>query len=178
MKCGVDCRPPGFISVNPSEVFPGVRDGRFVPQILNFRDVCVCVCVCADTRWGIRSFEEAGVCVFSAIIAAEMTNNSISPPDSLSCLQIYPGAVELMQVIEEFIHIVGLGMKDFHNAYLMTGNLGKKLYCCYTLLLSLSRPPPGGHGCLSFLSRSLTQTRNLSTLGPPTLASITPTSVN
>lgn len=40
-------------------------------------------------------------------------------------VQIYPGAVELMQVIEEFIHIVGLGMKDFHNAYLMTGNLGK-----------------------------------------------------
>lgn len=39
--------------------------------------------------------------------------------------QIYPGAVELMQVIEEFIHIVGLGMKDFHNAYLMTGNLGE-----------------------------------------------------
>lgn len=39
--------------------------------------------------------------------------------------QIYPGSVELMQVIEEFIHIVGLGMKDFHNAYLMTGNLGK-----------------------------------------------------
>uniref|UniRef100_A0A6Q2ZJT3 Adhesion G protein-coupled receptor B3 n=1 Tax=Esox lucius TaxID=8010 RepID=A0A6Q2ZJT3_ESOLU len=37
--------------------------------------------------------------------------------------QIYPGAVELMQVIEEFIHIVGQGMKDFHNAYLMTGNL-------------------------------------------------------
>uniref|UniRef100_A0A8C9Z4H1 Adhesion G protein-coupled receptor B3 n=1 Tax=Sander lucioperca TaxID=283035 RepID=A0A8C9Z4H1_SANLU len=32
-------------------------------------------------------------------------------------------SVELMQVIEEFIHIVGLGMKDFHNAYLMTGNL-------------------------------------------------------
>lgn len=32
-----------------------------------------------------------------------------------------------MQVIEEFIHIVGLGMKDFHNAYLMTGNLGKAL---------------------------------------------------
>lgn len=40
--------------------------------------------------------------------------------------QIYPGSVELMQVIEEFIHIVGLGMKDFHNAYLMTGNLGKR----------------------------------------------------
>uniref|UniRef100_A0A665X818 AGRL2-4 GAIN subdomain A domain-containing protein n=1 Tax=Echeneis naucrates TaxID=173247 RepID=A0A665X818_ECHNA len=37
--------------------------------------------------------------------------------------KIYPGSVELMQVIEEFIHIVGLGMKDFHNAYLMTGNL-------------------------------------------------------
>nr|XP_057914071.1 adhesion G protein-coupled receptor B3 isoform X3 [Doryrhamphus excisus] len=37
--------------------------------------------------------------------------------------KMYPGAVELMQVIEEFIHIVGLGMKDFHNAYLMTGNL-------------------------------------------------------
>uniref|UniRef100_A0A4W4EZB9 AGRL2-4 GAIN subdomain A domain-containing protein n=1 Tax=Electrophorus electricus TaxID=8005 RepID=A0A4W4EZB9_ELEEL len=38
-------------------------------------------------------------------------------------VSIYPGSVELMQVIEEFIHIVGLGMKDFHNAYLMTGNL-------------------------------------------------------
>ncbi|KAJ8359971.1 hypothetical protein SKAU_G00164960 [Synaphobranchus kaupii] len=37
--------------------------------------------------------------------------------------KIYPGSVELMQVIEEFIHIVGLGMKDFHNSYLMTGNL-------------------------------------------------------
>ncbi|XP_068069199.1 adhesion G protein-coupled receptor B3 isoform X4 [Danio rerio] len=37
--------------------------------------------------------------------------------------QIYPGSVELMQVTEEFIHIVGLGMKDFHSAYLMTGNL-------------------------------------------------------
>uniref|UniRef100_A0A8C9RTE9 Adhesion G protein-coupled receptor B3 n=1 Tax=Scleropages formosus TaxID=113540 RepID=A0A8C9RTE9_SCLFO len=37
--------------------------------------------------------------------------------------QIYPGSVELMQIIEDFIHIVGLGMKDFHNSYLMTGNL-------------------------------------------------------
>ncbi|XP_051775086.1 adhesion G protein-coupled receptor B3 isoform X2 [Erpetoichthys calabaricus] len=37
--------------------------------------------------------------------------------------QIYPGAVELMLIIEDFIHIVGLGMKDFHNSYLMTGNL-------------------------------------------------------
>ncbi|RXM32344.1 Adhesion G protein-coupled receptor B3 [Acipenser ruthenus] len=37
--------------------------------------------------------------------------------------QIYPGSVELMMVIEDFIHIVGLGMKDFHNSYLMTGNL-------------------------------------------------------
>ncbi|XP_056616853.1 adhesion G protein-coupled receptor B3 isoform X3 [Triplophysa dalaica] len=37
--------------------------------------------------------------------------------------QIYPGSVELMQVIEEFIHIVGLGMKDFQNTYQMTGNL-------------------------------------------------------
>uniref|UniRef100_A0A8C6KQV7 Adhesion G protein-coupled receptor B3 n=1 Tax=Nothobranchius furzeri TaxID=105023 RepID=A0A8C6KQV7_NOTFU len=27
------------------------------------------------------------------------------------------------RVIEDFIHIVGLGMKDFHNSYLMTGNL-------------------------------------------------------
>lgn len=46
--------------------------------------------------------------------------------------QIYPGAVELMQVIEEFIHIVGLGMKDFHNAYLMTGNLGENRTLCST----------------------------------------------
>ncbi|KAI3362661.1 hypothetical protein L3Q82_001735 [Scortum barcoo] len=45
------------------------------------------------------------------------------PGPRSNLLKIYPGAVELMQVIEEFIHIVGLGMKDFHNAYLMTGNL-------------------------------------------------------
>ncbi|MGH0173268.1 UNVERIFIED_CONTAM: hypothetical protein FKN15_065115 [Acipenser sinensis] len=38
-------------------------------------------------------------------------------------VQIYPGSVELMMVTEDFIHIVGLGMKDFHNSYLMTGNL-------------------------------------------------------
>jgi len=34
--------------------------------------------------------------------------------------------VELMQVIEDFIHIVGMGMMDFQNSYLMTGNVGKK----------------------------------------------------
>ncbi|KAJ7409908.1 adhesion G protein-coupled receptor B3-like protein [Willisornis vidua] len=39
--------------------------------------------------------------------------------------QIYPGSVELMQVIEDFIHIVGMGMMDFQNSYLMTGNVGK-----------------------------------------------------
>lgn len=58
------------------------------------------------------------------LITGELFKLKLSP-----CLyylvQIYPGAVELMQVIEDFIHIVGLGMKDFHNAYLMTGNLGK-----------------------------------------------------
>eukprot|EP00062_Callorhinchus_milii_P018434 gi/632971913/ref/XP_007902402.1/ PREDICTED: brain-specific angiogenesis inhibitor 3-like [Callorhinchus milii] len=37
--------------------------------------------------------------------------------------QIYPGSVELMEVIEDFIHVVGMGMMDFHNSYLMTGNL-------------------------------------------------------
>ncbi|KAH0505754.1 Adhesion G protein-coupled receptor B3 [Microtus ochrogaster] len=37
--------------------------------------------------------------------------------------QIYPGSIELMQVIEDFIHIVGLGMMDFQNSYLMTGNV-------------------------------------------------------
>ncbi|XP_069462299.1 adhesion G protein-coupled receptor B3 isoform X3 [Ambystoma mexicanum] len=37
--------------------------------------------------------------------------------------QIYPGSVELMQVIEDFIHIVGMGMMDFHNSYLTTGNV-------------------------------------------------------
>lgn len=31
-----------------------------------------------------------------------------------------------MQVIEDFIHIVGIGMMDFQNSYLMTGNVGKK----------------------------------------------------
>uniref|UniRef100_A0A4W3IKP0 Adhesion G protein-coupled receptor B3 n=1 Tax=Callorhinchus milii TaxID=7868 RepID=A0A4W3IKP0_CALMI len=29
----------------------------------------------------------------------------------------------LMLVIEDFIHVVGMGMMDFHNSYLMTGNL-------------------------------------------------------
>uniref|UniRef100_A0A8C4PHD1 Adhesion G protein-coupled receptor B3 n=1 Tax=Equus asinus asinus TaxID=83772 RepID=A0A8C4PHD1_EQUAS len=37
--------------------------------------------------------------------------------------QIYPGSIELMQVIEDFIHIVGMGMMDFQNSYLMTGNV-------------------------------------------------------
>ncbi|XP_075454212.1 adhesion G protein-coupled receptor B3 isoform X9 [Ascaphus truei] len=37
--------------------------------------------------------------------------------------QIYPGSVELMQVIEDFIHIVGMGMMDFQNSYLTTGNV-------------------------------------------------------
>ncbi|CAD7678006.1 unnamed protein product [Nyctereutes procyonoides] len=37
--------------------------------------------------------------------------------------QIYPGSIELMQVIEDFIHIVGIGMMDFQNSYLMTGNV-------------------------------------------------------
>ncbi|XP_078504136.1 adhesion G protein-coupled receptor B3 isoform X2 [Lissotriton helveticus] len=37
--------------------------------------------------------------------------------------QIHPGSVELMQVIEDFIHIVGLGMMDYHNSYLTTGNV-------------------------------------------------------
>ncbi|XP_063299041.1 adhesion G protein-coupled receptor B3 isoform X4 [Pelobates fuscus] len=37
--------------------------------------------------------------------------------------QIYPGSVELMQVIEDYIHIVGMGMMDFQNSYLTTGNV-------------------------------------------------------
>ncbi|XP_048210651.1 adhesion G protein-coupled receptor B3-like [Perognathus longimembris pacificus] len=37
--------------------------------------------------------------------------------------QIYPGSIELMQVIEDFIHVVGVGMMDFQNSYLMTGNV-------------------------------------------------------
>ncbi|XP_013921168.1 PREDICTED: brain-specific angiogenesis inhibitor 3-like [Thamnophis sirtalis] len=37
--------------------------------------------------------------------------------------QIYHGSIELMQVIEDFIHIVGMGMMDFQNSYLMTGNV-------------------------------------------------------
>ncbi|XP_075058680.1 adhesion G protein-coupled receptor B3 isoform X3 [Mixophyes fleayi] len=37
--------------------------------------------------------------------------------------QIYPGSVELMQIIEDFIHIVGMGMMDFQNSYLTTGNV-------------------------------------------------------
>lgn len=59
------------------------------------------------------------------VTPASIVKNQKSPLVCFYLVQIYPGAVELMQVIEEFIHIVGLGMKDFHNAYLMTGNLGK-----------------------------------------------------
>ncbi|MGH0157358.1 UNVERIFIED_CONTAM: hypothetical protein FKN15_033564 [Acipenser sinensis] len=44
-------------------------------------------------------------------------------PEDYALAMIYPGSVELMMVTEDFIHIVGLGMKDFHNSYLMTGNL-------------------------------------------------------
>lgn len=67
-------------------------------------------------------------------------------PLSSSCpsfhVQIYPAAVELMQVIEEFIHIVGLGMKDFHNAYLMTGNLGETTshFAIYLVLTGTHNP--------------------------------------
>jgi len=31
-----------------------------------------------------------------------------------------------MQVIEDFIHIVGMGMMDFQNSYLMTGNVERE----------------------------------------------------
>ena len=37
--------------------------------------------------------------------------------------KIYLGSIVLMQVIEDFIHIVGMGMMDFQNSYLMTGNV-------------------------------------------------------
>ncbi|KAK2524034.1 hypothetical protein Q9233_009581, partial [Columba guinea] len=47
--------------------------------------------------------------------------------------QIYPGSVELMQVIEDFIHIVGMGMMDFQNSYLMTGNVDSSDFDGYSL---------------------------------------------
>lgn len=81
---------------------------------------------CAGTAGGYSSDADViwMVQIGLQLITGELFKLKLSP-----CLyylvQIYPGAVELMQVIEDFIHIVGLGMKDFHNAYLMTGNLGK-----------------------------------------------------
>lgn len=39
-----------------------------------------------------------------------------------------------MQVIEDFIHIVGMGMMDFQNSYLTTGNVGKNQLLTLSLL--------------------------------------------
>ncbi|CAG09440.1 unnamed protein product [Tetraodon nigroviridis] len=70
-----------------------------------------------------RSFDTTDPLVrIKGAMCGDMCAHTVSPGGKY-LPQIYPGAVELMQVIEEFIHIVGLGMKDFHNAYLMTGNL-------------------------------------------------------
>jgi hypothetical protein len=82
-----------------------------------------------------------------------------------------------MQVIEEFIHIVGLGMKDFHNAYLMTGNLGKKLYYFYALLSSHLSALGGMavcHFCLAHSHRHVIS----ACWAPPLSPLLPPTSVN
>lgn len=61
-----------------------------------------------------------------------------------------------MQVIEEFIHIVGLGMKDFHNAYLMTGNLGKiqspTVFIIYLSFTGTHNPDELLTPCVNFFS--------------------------
>uniref|UniRef100_A0A672LAJ6 Adhesion G protein-coupled receptor B3 n=1 Tax=Sinocyclocheilus grahami TaxID=75366 RepID=A0A672LAJ6_SINGR len=70
--------------------------------------------------------------------------------------QIYPGSVELMQVIEEFIHIVGLGMKDFHNSYLMTGNLVASIQRlpAVSVMTDISFPMKGRKGMVDWARNS------------------------
>ncbi|XP_066552867.1 adhesion G protein-coupled receptor B3 isoform X4 [Amia ocellicauda] len=70
--------------------------------------------------------------------------------------QIYPGSVELMQVIEDFIHIVGLGMKDFHNSYLMTGNLVASIQKlpAVSVLTDINFPMKGRKGMVDWARNS------------------------
>ncbi|XP_006638763.2 adhesion G protein-coupled receptor B3 isoform X1 [Lepisosteus oculatus] len=70
--------------------------------------------------------------------------------------QIYPVSVELMQVIEDFIHIVGLGMKDFHNSYLMTGNLVASIQKlpAVSVLTDINFPMKGRKGMVDWARNS------------------------
>ncbi|XP_072106603.1 adhesion G protein-coupled receptor B3 isoform X2 [Mobula birostris] len=70
--------------------------------------------------------------------------------------QVYPGSVELMQVIEDFIHVVGMGMMDFHNSYLMTGNLVASIHKlpAASVLTDINFPMKGRKGMVDWARNS------------------------
>ncbi|XP_038656628.1 adhesion G protein-coupled receptor B3 isoform X12 [Scyliorhinus canicula] len=70
--------------------------------------------------------------------------------------QIYPGSVELMQIIEDFIHVVGMGMMDFHNSYLMTGNLVASIHKlpAASVLTDINFPMKGRKGMVDWARNS------------------------
>ncbi|XP_031758128.1 adhesion G protein-coupled receptor B3 isoform X3 [Xenopus tropicalis] len=70
--------------------------------------------------------------------------------------QIYPGSVELMQVIEDFIHIVGMGMMDFQNSYLTTGNVVASIQKlpASSVLTDISFPMRGRKGMVDWARNS------------------------
>ncbi|XP_060091443.1 adhesion G protein-coupled receptor B3 isoform X1 [Heteronotia binoei] len=70
--------------------------------------------------------------------------------------QIYPGSIELMQVIEDFIHIVGMGMMDFQNSYLMTGNVVASIQKlpAASVLTDISFPMKGRKGMVDWARNS------------------------
>ncbi|XP_072414232.1 adhesion G protein-coupled receptor B3 isoform X7 [Chiloscyllium punctatum] len=70
--------------------------------------------------------------------------------------QVYPGSVELMQIIEDFIHVVGMGMMDFHNSYLMTGNLVASIHKlpAASVLTDINFPMKGRKGMVDWARNS------------------------
>ncbi|XP_041044697.1 adhesion G protein-coupled receptor B3 [Carcharodon carcharias] len=70
--------------------------------------------------------------------------------------KVYPGSVELMQIIEDFIHVVGMGMMDFHNSYLMTGNLVASIHKlpAASVLTDINFPMKGRKGMVDWARNS------------------------
>ncbi|XP_078069721.1 adhesion G protein-coupled receptor B3 [Mustelus asterias] len=70
--------------------------------------------------------------------------------------QVHPGSVELMQIIEDFIHVVGMGMMDFHNSYLMTGNLVASIHKlpAASVLTDINFPMKGRKGMVDWARNS------------------------
>lgn len=52
-----------------------------------------------------------------------MTDPCLGPLYTL-CLQVSPGSVHLLRVVEDFIHLVGDALKAFQSSLIVTDNLG------------------------------------------------------